>query len=34
MMMLYPVLWMVVSSLRPNSEIFRNAGLTLTHLLL
>ncbi|WP_083751382.1 carbohydrate ABC transporter permease [Saccharothrix sp. ALI-22-I] len=30
--MLYPVLWMVVSSLRPNSEIFRNAGLDLTHL--
>ncbi|MET7738240.1 carbohydrate ABC transporter permease [Streptomyces sp. NPDC005402] len=32
LMMLYPVLWMVVSSLRPNSEIFRSAGLTLTHL--
>ncbi|MDX3240892.1 carbohydrate ABC transporter permease, partial [Streptomyces sp. ME18-1-4] len=32
LMMLYPVLWMVVSSLRPNSEIFRNAGLALTHL--
>jgi multiple sugar transport system permease protein len=30
--MLYPVLWMVVSSLRPNEEIFRNAGLALTHL--
>ncbi|MFI1509852.1 carbohydrate ABC transporter permease [Streptomyces sp. NPDC020597] len=29
--MLYPVLWMVVSSLRPNSEIFRSAGLALTH---
>ncbi|MEO6085231.1 MAG: carbohydrate ABC transporter permease [Umezawaea sp.] len=29
--MLYPVLWMVVSSLRPNSEIFRNAGLALTN---
>ncbi|MFC8790617.1 carbohydrate ABC transporter permease [Streptomyces cinereoruber] len=28
--MLYPVLWMVVSSLRPNSEIFRSAGLALT----
>lgn len=30
--MLYPVLWMVVSSVRPNNEIFRNAGLALTHL--
>jgi multiple sugar transport system permease protein len=29
--MLYPVLWMVVSSLRPNNQIFRSAGLTLTH---
>jgi multiple sugar transport system permease protein len=29
--MLYPVLWMVVSSLRPNSQIFRSAGLALTH---
>ncbi|MET9735452.1 carbohydrate ABC transporter permease [Streptomyces sp. NPDC006458] len=29
--MLYPVLWMLVSSLRPNSEIFRSAGLALTH---
>ncbi|MDX3128762.1 carbohydrate ABC transporter permease [Streptomyces europaeiscabiei] len=28
--MLYPVLWMVVSSLRPNSQIFRSAGLALT----
>ncbi|MBV7700264.1 carbohydrate ABC transporter permease [Streptomyces sp. TRM70350] len=28
--MLYPVLWMVVSSLRPNDEIFRHAGLALT----
>ncbi|GEC10627.1 sugar ABC transporter permease [Streptomyces spinoverrucosus] len=31
LVMLYPVLWMVVSSLRPNSEIFRDAGLALTH---
>ncbi|MBZ3900430.1 carbohydrate ABC transporter permease [Streptomyces griseiscabiei] len=30
--MLYPVLWMVVSSLRPKAEIFRNAGLGLSHL--
>jgi pectin-derived oligosaccharide transport system permease protein len=29
--MLYPVLWMVVSSLRPNDEIFRNAGLALAN---
>ncbi|TDC82656.1 carbohydrate ABC transporter permease [Micromonospora sp. KC606] len=29
MVMLYPVVWMVVSSLRPNSEIFRNPGLAL-----
>ena len=29
--MLYPVLWMVVSSLRPNSQIFRSAGLAITH---
>ncbi|WP_327313622.1 carbohydrate ABC transporter permease [Streptomyces sp. NBC_01235] len=29
--MLYPVLWMVVSSLRPNSQIFRSAGLALMH---
>ncbi|MDQ0681881.1 multiple sugar transport system permease protein [Streptomyces achromogenes] len=29
--MLYPVLWMLVSSLRPNSQIFRSAGLALTH---
>ncbi|KUL31599.1 carbohydrate ABC transporter permease [Streptomyces regalis] len=29
--MLYPVLWMVVSSLRPNNQIFRSAGLALTH---
>jgi pectin-derived oligosaccharide transport system permease protein len=27
--MLYPVLWMVVSSLRPNNEIFRSPGLVL-----
>src|SRR5699024_3042752 len=25
--MIYPLLWMVVSSLRPNEEIFRNPGL-------
>ncbi|GAA3435108.1 carbohydrate ABC transporter permease [Kutzneria kofuensis] len=30
--MLYPVLWMVVSSLRPNDEIFRSPGLALDHL--
>ncbi|MBE8519305.1 carbohydrate ABC transporter permease [Amycolatopsis sp. H6(2020)] len=30
--MLYPVLWMVVSSLRPNDEIFRSPGLVLDHL--
>ena len=29
LLMLYPVLWMVVSSLRPTDVIFRNAGLTL-----
>ena len=27
--MLYPVIWMVVSSLRPNNEIFRSPGLVL-----
>ncbi|MEU4251573.1 carbohydrate ABC transporter permease [Amycolatopsis sp. NPDC026612] len=31
-LMLYPVLWMVVSSLRPNDEIFRSPGLVLDHL--
>ncbi|GLH96469.1 carbohydrate ABC transporter permease [Phytohabitans aurantiacus] len=30
--MLYPVLWMVVSSLRPNNEIFRRPGLVLSSL--
>jgi multiple sugar transport system permease protein len=30
--MLYPVLWMVVSSLRPNNEIFRRPGLVLDSL--
>jgi multiple sugar transport system permease protein len=30
--MLYPVLWMVVSSLRPNNEIFRRPGLILDHI--
>lgn len=29
LVMLYPVLWMVVSSLRPNDEIFRRPGLVL-----
>ncbi|MDQ7909895.1 carbohydrate ABC transporter permease [Phytohabitans sp. ZYX-F-186] len=29
LVMLYPVLWMVVSSLRPNDEIFRSPGLVL-----
>jgi multiple sugar transport system permease protein len=28
--MLYPVLWMVVSSLRPKDQIFQNSGLLLT----
>ncbi len=27
LVMIYPLLWMVVSSLRPNEEIFRNPGL-------
>jgi multiple sugar transport system permease protein len=29
LVMLYPVLWMVVSSLRPNNEIFRSPGIVL-----
>jgi multiple sugar transport system permease protein len=29
LLMLYPVIWMVVSSLRPNEEIFREPGITL-----
>jgi multiple sugar transport system permease protein len=29
LVMLYPVIWMVVSSLRPNNEIFRSPGLVL-----
>src|SRR5689334_13503134 len=29
LLMLYPVLWMAVSSLRPNNEIFRRPGLVL-----
>ena len=32
LVMLYPVLWMVVSSLRPDDEIFRRPGLVLDHL--
>ncbi|MEV6350098.1 carbohydrate ABC transporter permease [Actinoplanes sp. NPDC051851] len=32
LVMLYPVLWMVVSSLRPNEEIFRSPGLALDNL--
>jgi multiple sugar transport system permease protein len=32
MVMLYPVLWMVVSSLRPNDVIFRDPGLLLNDL--
>ncbi|MDP4511703.1 carbohydrate ABC transporter permease [Nonomuraea sp. NBC_00507] len=32
LVMLYPVLWMVVSSLRPNNEIFRRPGLILDSL--
>jgi multiple sugar transport system permease protein len=27
LIMIYPLLWMIVSSLRPNTEIFRNPGL-------
>lgn len=30
LIMLYPLLWMIVSSLRPNDEIFRQSGLLLT----
>ncbi|MET4061907.1 multiple sugar transport system permease protein [Arthrobacter sp. UYP6] len=30
LVMLYPLLWMLVSSLRPNDEIFRQSGLILT----
>ena len=30
LVMLYPLLWMLVSSLRPNNEIFRQSGLLLT----
>ncbi|MCW5950744.1 MAG: carbohydrate ABC transporter permease [Propionibacteriaceae bacterium] len=33
-LMLYPVLWLVVSSLRPTNEIFRNPGLALDDLAL
>ncbi|WP_085067010.1 carbohydrate ABC transporter permease [Catenuloplanes japonicus] len=32
LVMLYPVIWMVVSSLRPNNEIFRSPGLVLDSL--
>jgi multiple sugar transport system permease protein len=32
LVMLYPVLWMVISSLRPNNEIFRSPGLVLDSL--
>jgi multiple sugar transport system permease protein len=32
LVMLYPVLWMAVSSLRPNNEIFRRPGLVLDDL--
>jgi multiple sugar transport system permease protein len=32
LIMLYPVLWMVVSSLRPNNEIFRSPGIVLDSL--
>jgi multiple sugar transport system permease protein len=32
LLMLYPVLWMVVSSLRPGNEIFRSPGLVLDDL--
>ncbi len=31
-LMLYPLLWMLVSSLRPNGDIFTNTGLILKHL--
>ncbi|MDX6283091.1 MAG: pectin-derived oligosaccharide transport system permease protein [Kribbellaceae bacterium] len=30
-LMLYPLLWMLASSLRPNSEIFTHAGLVVAH---
>lgn len=32
LVMLYPVIWMVVSSLRPNNEIFRSPGIVLDSL--
>jgi multiple sugar transport system permease protein len=32
LLMLYPVLWLVVSSLRPTDEIFRNPGLVISNL--
>ena len=32
LIMLYPVLWLVVSSLRPTDEIFRNPGLVISNL--
>ena len=32
LVMLYPVLWLVVSSLRPTDEIFRNPGLVISNL--
>jgi multiple sugar transport system permease protein len=32
LIMLYPVIWMVVSSLRPNDEIFRSPGIVLDSL--
>ncbi|GAA3944068.1 carbohydrate ABC transporter permease [Actinoplanes auranticolor] len=32
LIMLYPVIWMVVSSLRPNNEIFRSPGIVLDSL--
>jgi multiple sugar transport system permease protein len=32
LIMLYPVIWMVVSSLRPNAEIFRSPGIVLDSL--
>jgi multiple sugar transport system permease protein len=30
-LMLYPLLWMLTSSLRPNSEIFKHAGIVVSH---
>ena len=31
LVMLYPILWMIASSLRGQNEIFKNMGLLVTH---